>query len=165
MAIIKCKECGQGISNKADVCPHCGVKLKREPIGCGSAIALIVFIFWIASLMRTEENTTSRPDPVTAKPVAHVSLDDGKQSKRQKLIQSAIDSGVFQKVTTSSELPHLWVTPLWMTLDFDTKVQSVAVVYSYYHIESDGKIDLIPIYDSKSGKHIGRYGEAGLNLD
>ena len=31
MAIIKCKECGAQISDKAKTCPHCGAKLPRKP--------------------------------------------------------------------------------------------------------------------------------------
>ena len=26
MAIVKCRECGEEVSNKAEKCPHCGVK-------------------------------------------------------------------------------------------------------------------------------------------
>lgn len=29
MAIIKCYECGQAVSDKANICPHCGAPLKR----------------------------------------------------------------------------------------------------------------------------------------
>ena len=30
MALIKCNECGKEISDKAKVCPHCGIKCKNE---------------------------------------------------------------------------------------------------------------------------------------
>lgn len=29
MALIKCPECGQQISNKAEVCPHCGIEVQK----------------------------------------------------------------------------------------------------------------------------------------
>ena len=32
MALIKCPECGKQISNKAEVCPHCGINLKEKKI-------------------------------------------------------------------------------------------------------------------------------------
>lgn len=32
MALIKCEECGKKISNKAKVCPHCGVEIDEEPL-------------------------------------------------------------------------------------------------------------------------------------
>ena len=28
MALIKCSECGKEISNKANICPNCGISLK-----------------------------------------------------------------------------------------------------------------------------------------
>lgn len=33
MALIKCSECGKEISNKASVCPHCGMPLRSEDRG------------------------------------------------------------------------------------------------------------------------------------
>lgn len=33
MALIKCKECGKEISDKADSCPNCGIPLKKMKIG------------------------------------------------------------------------------------------------------------------------------------
>lgn len=30
MALINCNECGQEISDKASVCPHCGIKIKHK---------------------------------------------------------------------------------------------------------------------------------------
>jgi uncharacterized OB-fold protein len=30
MALIKCPECGKQISDKAEVCPHCGVEARKE---------------------------------------------------------------------------------------------------------------------------------------
>lgn len=30
MALIKCPECGKGISNKAKKCPNCGYTLKKN---------------------------------------------------------------------------------------------------------------------------------------
>ena len=32
MALIKCPECGKQISDKAEMCPHCGINLKIEEI-------------------------------------------------------------------------------------------------------------------------------------
>lgn len=32
MALIKCPECGKGISDKATICPNCGYPITGEPI-------------------------------------------------------------------------------------------------------------------------------------
>ena len=47
MALIKCKECNQEISDKAEKCPHCGVKLKKDG-GCCLPIIIIGIIVLIA---------------------------------------------------------------------------------------------------------------------
>jgi hypothetical protein len=49
MAMIKCKECGNQVSNKADKCPHCGFEKKKSSSGKGCLqiiiFCLIVFMF------------------------------------------------------------------------------------------------------------------------
>lgn len=44
MALINCKECGQQVSSKADVCPNCGTPLKRKPLGCGAGCGLLILV-------------------------------------------------------------------------------------------------------------------------
>lgn len=45
MALIKCKECGKEISNKAKTCPHCGAKVKKSAsMGCLVMIIVIVLV-------------------------------------------------------------------------------------------------------------------------
>jgi hypothetical protein len=33
MAMVRCRECGQGVSNKAEACPHCGIKRPGRATG------------------------------------------------------------------------------------------------------------------------------------
>lgn len=47
MALIKCKECGAQISNKADACPQCGAKPKKTS---GCAVVLLGFLLLIIFL-------------------------------------------------------------------------------------------------------------------
>lgn len=42
MALIKCKECGQQISNKAKICPHCGARVERVRWGITTIILCII---------------------------------------------------------------------------------------------------------------------------
>ena len=45
MALIKCPECGENISDKANTCPHCGYTLKKkESSGCFTAFLWIIAI-------------------------------------------------------------------------------------------------------------------------
>jgi hypothetical protein len=43
MSLIKCKDCGNEVSKKAQSCPNCGAPLKRKSIGCFSGL-LIIFL-------------------------------------------------------------------------------------------------------------------------
>ncbi len=51
MALTKCKECKAEISTRADVCPHCGAKVKRNSMGCGSLIALGIFVIVLIAVL------------------------------------------------------------------------------------------------------------------
>jgi hypothetical protein len=45
MALIKCKECGSMVSNKAGACPSCGAK-PRKSIGTFSGLIIIGMAVW-----------------------------------------------------------------------------------------------------------------------
>lgn len=53
MAIVNCKECNKEVSDKAQLCPHCGVDRPSgkfsdiEKVICGIIIALMLYTaFW-----------------------------------------------------------------------------------------------------------------------
>jgi len=88
------------------------------------------------------------------------------QAKRLNLINKLISEGIFYKVEKPGDYAHVWLTPLFHSLDFEDKESFVSVVYAYY-ISRDSKADTVILYDSKTGKHIGVYAElyGGLKLD
>ncbi|WP_452232035.1 hypothetical protein [Lacinutrix sp. MEBiC02595] len=57
MALMNCKECNQEISDKAEKCPHCGVKLKKSGNGC--LIFLIIGILLIIAVYVIGSNGNS----------------------------------------------------------------------------------------------------------
>lgn len=76
MALVKCKECGKEVSNKADKCPSCGAKMpkKTSPITWIALIA-VLFVVYVtstspdkASPKTTASSTSSSTSP--AKPAA-----------------------------------------------------------------------------------------------
>jgi hypothetical protein len=87
------------------------------------------------------------------------------QEKRKGFIQKLIKNGIFQKVETPGSLPHLWVKPAFYALSYDDKSSFVSVVYAYY-VTIDKSYNLVILYDHRSGKKIGVYGEkyGGLKL-
>lgn len=79
MALLKCKECGNEISTKAESCPKCGAKTGPSKagstnIGCGALIlgAFIVVIF--AGIFSPDDSTTTST-PTSSAPSAHVGDD------------------------------------------------------------------------------------------
>jgi len=67
MALKKCKECGGKVSSKADQCPHCGAKTKRQSIGCGGLL-LILFIIGIIGSIMNQPSPSSNTTPPPPKP-------------------------------------------------------------------------------------------------
>ena len=46
MSLVKCRECGSGVSSKAKACPQCGAPVKRKhPVASGCLVVLVVVIF------------------------------------------------------------------------------------------------------------------------
>lgn len=45
MALIKCSECGKEISNKANICPNCGISLKTGGLNKNKIIKIFSDIF------------------------------------------------------------------------------------------------------------------------
>lgn len=72
-------------------------------------------------------------------------------------------AGLFLKVEKLSDLPHVWVTPSFMVLDFPDKEQFINVVYAYY-VTQDPEANLVILKDSRTGKRIGRYSEVDGGL-
>lgn len=63
MALTKCKECGAEVSKKAETCPSCGapVSPKRKPVGCGTAIVLVIFAFVMVSVFQAITGVSQGP--------------------------------------------------------------------------------------------------------
>lgn len=50
MAMIQCPECGEKISDKAIICPHCGLPLEDENPNIGAGRSIIGIIILILGL-------------------------------------------------------------------------------------------------------------------
>jgi hypothetical protein len=67
MALTKCKECGNEVSEKAAACPKCGAPVKsppRQTLGCGTAIVIVVALFafgmWVSDYRSTPTTPQAR---------------------------------------------------------------------------------------------------------
>lgn len=72
MALVKCKECGEEISNKAEACPKCGAPIKAKPrqYGCGTLIVLGLLV-WLFVVIGRREETPSHVSPASS-PAAQI---------------------------------------------------------------------------------------------
>ena len=88
------------------------------------------------------------------------------QPQRLALINKLIGMGVFQKIEKPRQLPYLWVKPGFYQLEFEMKQKFVGVVYAYFKTDDPG-VQLVVLYDGRTGKRAGRFSEnlGGLNLD
>ena len=70
MALIKCKECGNEVSSKAETCPKCGARISPKPVGCGALIGVIflaiVIMSTISSIFSSTSDTKSSKTDTTA---------------------------------------------------------------------------------------------------
>lgn len=78
MALVKCKECGEEISSKADKCPKCGIKIKKTAtftwIVC--AILLLWFIGKIGSFSDSVTGTSVTPNTIDHNSLTEITAAD-----------------------------------------------------------------------------------------
>ena len=74
MAMIRCKECGRPISNKAKNCPNCGAPVTRGS-GCGTLIITFLIILFSMSYITTVLSThdTKQDNKVSYEKVSKIS--------------------------------------------------------------------------------------------
>lgn len=81
MALIKCKECGNEISTKAEACPKCGVRITPEKMGCGKTVVVaflgIVIIAAMSSIFSpSSDSSAAKQEPQTPEQVAAKKKED-----------------------------------------------------------------------------------------
>lgn len=71
MAMVKCKECKNQISSKANACPHCGAKRTKTPVGCAVVLTFLLICFIIGISQTANESKPTRSTPSSQAPVSH----------------------------------------------------------------------------------------------
>lgn len=51
MEIIKCKECGKELSKKAEICPNCGIRVKKKSLLAQLGVVFLGIILFIAIVL------------------------------------------------------------------------------------------------------------------
>jgi hypothetical protein len=65
MAMTKCKECGAEISTKADSCPQCGAKRKKNS-GCALVLLGLLLLFIVAAIVAPDAQSPTSTAPSAA---------------------------------------------------------------------------------------------------
>lgn len=66
MALVKCKECGEKISTKAESCPSCGAKPPKKT-SMVTWLVLVLVIFVVYSAIQSPSTSRSKDDDVSEK--------------------------------------------------------------------------------------------------
>lgn len=124
---------------------------------------IVISLFLVISMLLIGCSSSVSSSNPTQTPTTTVSVE--LQSKRLEFINKLIAQGIFQKVEKPAIYPRVWVTPLFMALNFDDKQLFIGVVYSYY-VTQNSQCDMVLLYDSKIGKEIGIYAKeyGGLKM-
>ena len=81
MALIKCKECGNQVSPKAQSCPRCGARVARKPMGCGTLIAAVLLGAIVLGLGTSLIGPKTSPSPAPPAPTPEQAATKKKQDE------------------------------------------------------------------------------------
>lgn len=95
MALIKCKECGNEVSTKADKCPNCGAPVKPKQIGCFASLIIIFLVIGLIGIISSNIYKSSERK-ANRKARAHHSQ---KEQKEREVFLASIDEH-YQKVVS-----------------------------------------------------------------
>jgi len=162
MALIKCRECGHEVSNKASNCQNCGIALISKTKVLFSLILIGLFFIIILTFLFDDDTSALKEE----KKISISQEEIIKQSERKRFIEEELIKkiGIFKKIVVQGKLANIYVTSRFYALDFDEKAKFLDVVFAYYYIQDQTR-ELLILYDVKSGKEIGTYNKRGLNLN
>jgi hypothetical protein len=107
MALIKCEECGNEVSSKADACPKCGAKVGPEKVGCGKVLMVtflgfVILVIGISIAGSMNDSGSSAPAP--AKTPGQIAADKKQDEAVQRAIVGAMTLKKAMRDTDSFKL-------------------------------------------------------------
>ena len=164
MALIKCKECGSSISDKAGQCPHCGIHFESrfaEKVRLG-----IIFVIILVALFSLFGIQSNKDIVKSHKKTENISFDRSAeaQSVRLAFINKLIENNIIYKIKQPAELPHIYIGPSFKHLPYEDKKAFMQIVYTYYYAQNS-KADIAILKDYQTGKEVGNITKTGLSLD
>lgn len=91
MALVKCKECGEGVSTKAKICPKCGAKPPKKT-SLVTWTVLIMILLGVFGLMRQESNMSPEKKLERAERVEVEKLAQAEKESAKAKAQANLDA-------------------------------------------------------------------------
>jgi len=111
MALVKCKECGQEVSQKAGSCPKCGAPIKKKT-SMVTWVIVILFILWLIGYIGTKGSSNNQSKG-NASLLAQLTHPNDDSSRVNPAPEGSIDTP--QNKTTSKENGAIITTDQLMT--------------------------------------------------
>ena len=124
MALTKCKECGKEISKDAEICPHCGKKIKKGNLFL-KIVGLIFIIGFIGNLIHNDESN-------------NVSYSN---SQRQSTLHKMVYSDNNSKIPENVEYQKITLGTLEKNLQ--ENAARAQQQYQGVYVEFDGRLEVI----------------------
>ncbi len=154
MALIECEECGKDVSDKADKCMHCGVRIPQvAPTIIAGGFIILILVFIIFQLC--SDIFFDKPQTNKNKQQQHQIL----AKKSVGMVEKLIDGGFVKKVTPELNKAYVDVF-LWSSADIVKKKAMGRALAYYCGYKKGTNLNWVEIYDWKSGKKIAKYSQA-----
>jgi hypothetical protein len=136
---------------------------KQNSSSAGCLIAVLTALALVIALY--SRGVREGREQVERRTEALAKVDPKLQQDRRDFIDRLIARGIFYKVERPADLPHVWVTPLFLALGVDEKERFLNVVYALHYPDGGDSGSLVVLKDSRTGNRIGTYSQAGLSLN
>ena len=168
MSMIKCDECGNLVSSKAEKCPHCGANVSGgTPWGMVIFVVVSIALIGICSSFDNDTPTTTKKSPAQAKPKqttsepAKPSLTPEEKKTLTEYFQKQIDSGFIKKYDSTSH--EVWVDPLvWNFANIEVKEHFTTMAGLYFSFNGKYSHEFVDVFDYQSGKKLAKIGMLGF---
>lgn len=164
MKPVQWKEGGQETSNDAQAGPRCGAARGQAGLTLLARIGLGVVLLGVLASACDGGNQSASQAAASQAPATAAAADDcSTQADLEVFIERQIAQGHWQRVGQVANVFRVYVTPAFMAdTTPDEQQQSLAVVSAYSQCAGGGT--QVAIYDATTGKRIGVFSEAGLEL-
>lgn len=167
MKPVQWKEGGHETSNDAQAGPRRGAARKQAGLTLLARFGLgVVLLGALASACDSGNHSASTAAPASPAPAtaAAAAADDcSTQADVEAFIESQIAQGHWQRVGQVANMFRVYVTPAFMAETTpDERQQALAVVSAYSQCAGGGT--RVAIHDATTGKRIGVFSDAGLEL-